>query len=89
MTCNPMGNPMKTTTRLLLIACLALPFLAACKKEEAPKVEVAAALTAPTTTDEAAWNAGQPRHTAGILKRSAAREPVDFVTLFNQQLREV
>ena len=33
---------MTITTRLLLTACLALPFLAACKKEEAPqKVEQA------------------------------------------------
>ena len=29
------GTPMKTTTRLLLIACLSLPVLAACQKEEA------------------------------------------------------
>lgn len=48
---------MKTTTRLLLIACLALPLLAACKKDEAPKVAAVAALTAPTTADENAWNA--------------------------------
>ena len=33
---------MNTMTRLLAIACLALPF-AACKKEEAPKVEAVAA----------------------------------------------
>jgi len=47
---------MKTTTRLLLIACLVLPFLGACKKEEAPKEAAPAALTAPTTSDETAWN---------------------------------
>ena len=34
---------MKTITRLLAVACLALSF-AACKKEEAPKAEVAAFL---------------------------------------------
>ena len=46
---------MNTMIRLLAIACLALPF-AACKKEEAPKVEaVAAPMTAPTTDDVAAW----------------------------------
>ena len=49
---------MKTTTRLLLTACLALPLLAACKKEEAaPTAVVAAPLTAPTTADDAAWRA--------------------------------
>lgn len=48
---------MKTTTRLMLIACLVLPFLAACKKEEAPKVEaVLAPLVAPTGTESAAWD---------------------------------
>ena len=48
---------MNTMTRLLVIACLALPF-AACKKEEAPKVEaVAAPLSAPTTDDLTAWRA--------------------------------
>lgn len=48
---------MNTMTRMLVIACLALPF-AACKKEEAAKVEaVAAPLTAPTTDDVAAWRA--------------------------------
>lgn len=49
---------MKTTTRLLLIACLSLPLLAACKKEEAKPAEVAEApLVAPTGTDENEWNA--------------------------------
>jgi hypothetical protein len=49
---------MKNATRLLLIACLSLPFLAACKKEEQQASAVAEApLTAPTTTDENAWNA--------------------------------
>ncbi|MBF6022816.1 hypothetical protein [Lysobacter niastensis] len=49
---------MKNATRLLLIACLSLPFLAACKKEEAQQAAaVEAPLTAPTTTDENAWNA--------------------------------
>lgn len=45
---------MNFTTRLILIACLALPF-AACKKEEAPKEAVAAPLAAPTTDDRKAW----------------------------------
>ncbi len=48
---------MNTTTRLLLSACLALPLLAACKKEEAPVAAVAAPLTAPATADDTAWRA--------------------------------
>ncbi|MEO6227195.1 MAG: hypothetical protein ABIO61_04970 [Thermomonas sp.] len=48
---------MNTMFRMLLIACLILPF-AACKKEEAPKVEaVAAPLAAPTNDDLPAWRA--------------------------------
>jgi hypothetical protein len=48
---------MKTMIRLLAIACLVLPF-AACKKEEAPKVEaVAAPMAAPTNDDVNAWRA--------------------------------
>src|SRR5690554_3788529 len=46
---------MKTTTRLFLTAFLALPLLAACKKEEAPVAVVAAPLTAPATADDGAW----------------------------------
>ncbi|WP_189454160.1 hypothetical protein [Cognatilysobacter bugurensis] len=50
---------MKQTTRALLIACLALPFVVACQKDEAAPQEEAAVvqapLTAPTTDDEAAW----------------------------------
>lgn len=48
---------MNTATRLLLIACLALPFTA-CQKDEAPQQTQAAPLTAPTDpSDRAAWNA--------------------------------
>ena len=47
---------MKNATRLLLIACLSLPFLAACKKEEKAAAAVEAPLTTPTTSDENAWN---------------------------------
>jgi hypothetical protein len=46
---------MKITTRLLLAACLVLPF-AACKKEEAALVDAAPApLVAPAKGDDAAW----------------------------------
>lgn len=44
---------MKIATRLMLAACLTLPF-AACKQAEAPVVE-AAPVTAPTGTDDLAW----------------------------------
>ncbi|WP_242108525.1 hypothetical protein [Luteimonas aquatica] len=47
---------MKILTRLMLIACLVLPF-AACKKEEAPKEAVKAPLPAPTTDDATQWRA--------------------------------
>lgn len=47
---------MNTMTRLLVIACLALPF-SACKKEEAPVAVEAAPLSAPTTDDLTAWRA--------------------------------
>jgi hypothetical protein len=45
---------MNTMTRMLVIACLALP-CAACTNEEAPKVVEAAPLTAPTPYDVSAW----------------------------------
>lgn len=48
---------MKTTTRLLLIACLSMPLLAACNKQEAPVAVAEAPLVAPTTKDSAAWDA--------------------------------
>lgn len=49
---------MNITSRALLVACLALPFVAACQKEEAKTDTAAVAqapLTAPTTDDENAW----------------------------------
>ncbi|MDR0183262.1 hypothetical protein [Lysobacter arvi] len=48
---------MKTTTRLLLIACLSMPLLAACNKQEEKTAAVAEApLAAPTTNDSTAWD---------------------------------
>ena len=47
---------MKVTTRLMLIACLALPLLVACQSgEEEQQVAVKAPLTAPATNDDNAW----------------------------------
>ncbi|MGH8085342.1 MAG: hypothetical protein ACREPV_08710 [Lysobacter sp.] len=51
---------MNTTTRLLLIALLSMPLLAACQKEEAPAEDAAAVqvpLTRPATNDDAEWGA--------------------------------
>lgn len=49
---------MKISTRLLLAACLLVPFLGACKKEEAAQQTVKAPVAVPTVaTDENAWNA--------------------------------
>ena len=51
---------MNTTTRLLMIALLSMPLLAACQKEEAPAADaaaVAAPLTRPATNDDAEWGA--------------------------------
>lgn len=49
---------MKISTRLLLAACLALPLLGACKKEEAVQETAKAPVAVPTVaTDENAWNA--------------------------------
>lgn len=45
---------MKILNRLMLIACLALPF-AACKKQEAPQETVKAPLAAPQGDDRQAW----------------------------------
>ncbi len=49
---------MKISTRLLLAACLVLPLLGACKKEEAAQETAKAPVAVPTVaTDENAWNA--------------------------------
>jgi hypothetical protein len=60
---------MKTMTRLLMIACLVLPFMA-CKKQEAPAPVVKAPMSAPKTDERQAWvdylNDVVPRHMAGI-----------------------
>ncbi|BAV97093.1 hypothetical protein [Lysobacter enzymogenes] len=58
---------MKTSSRLMLIACLALPFVAACKKEEKKEVAAEAApLSAPKTSDENAWNT----YLTDVIKRN-------------------
>jgi hypothetical protein len=46
---------MKNLSKALLVACMALPVLAGCKKEEAAPVAEAAPLTAPTTTEIGPW----------------------------------
>jgi hypothetical protein len=63
---------MKTMTRLILIACLVLPFVA-CKKQEAPQAVVKAPMSAPTTDDRQAWvdylNDVVPRNMTGIANQ--------------------
>jgi hypothetical protein len=56
---------MNIVTRLLLIACLVLPF-AACKKEEVAKVQTAP-VAKPATEDVAAWTA----YVIDVVKRNA------------------
>ena len=59
----------KNMTRLLLIACLVLPFMA-CKKQEAPQAAAKPPMSAPKTDDRQAWvdylNDVVPRNLAGI-----------------------
>lgn len=48
---------MKTTTRLLLLACLSMPLLVACNKgEDKAAAAVVAPLAAPAGTDSTAWD---------------------------------
>ena len=62
----------KTMTRLLVIACLVLPFTA-CKKQEAPQAAVKPAMSAPKTDDRQAWvdylNDVVPRNMTGIANQ--------------------
>ena len=74
---------MKTTTRLMLLAVLALPVLAACNKEEATetaKVQKAAVAKPANQTDENAWNAyiqdQVTRHVDGATATVAYTLPV-------------
>lgn len=63
---------MKTMTRLLLCACLALP-LAACQKEEAVQQTETAPVAAPQTGDRTEWRAylndAVGRHMEGIYNQ--------------------
>src|SRR5690606_28824051 len=45
------GNPMNTTTRLMLLACLSLPVLAACQDEGAAEQEQETGIGRPTCRD--------------------------------------
>lgn len=86
------------TTHLLLIAALTLPFLAACKKDEAaaPVATQGAAVPAPTTSDETAWNA----YLTDVVKRNLdgafstyvytlpAADTPDFQGYYDRQLEK-
>ncbi|WP_454829837.1 hypothetical protein [Pseudoxanthomonas wuyuanensis] len=86
---------MKIATRLLLAACLTLPF-AACKKEEAPVAE-AAPLTAPSTDDDVAWktylqevvinNMGTITNTPYMYYLPAESDP-EFEAKYGRQLEQ-
>ncbi len=64
---------MKTMSRLMLVACLVLPVLAGCKKEDASQAQVEAPMSAPATDDRQAWvdylNDVVPRNMAGIANQ--------------------
>jgi len=64
---------MNTITRLMLLACLVLPALVACKKEEAVQAAAKPAMSAPATDDRQAWvdylNDVVPRNMAGIANQ--------------------
>ncbi len=53
-TAMPRGKSMNMMSRLLVVACLALPFTA-CKKDEAPKTEAVAAVPLPTSGEQKDW----------------------------------
>lgn len=90
---------MKMTSRALLVACLALPLLAACQKEEAPKQDTVAQapLVAPTTDDENAWGT----YLVEVVKRNMdgvnaspylytlpAESSADFQGFYDRQLEK-
>ena len=88
---------MKITKRLLLAACLVLPF-AACKKEEAAPVEAApTALVAPAKTDDAGWraylsevvmrNMGEIRNQPFLYYLPAQADP-EFQAKYDRQLEQ-
>lgn len=53
-TAMPGEKPMNMMSRLLVVACLALPFTA-CKKEEAPQTEAVAAVPLPASGEQKDW----------------------------------
>src|SRR5690606_31003237 len=87
----------KTMTRLMVLAVVALlaSTLAACKKEEAPKVEAKPPMSAPTTDDRQAWvdylNDVVPRNMGGITNQPyvyflPAEDTADFQEQYNRLL---
>lgn len=88
---------MKTMTRVMtlaLVALFALP-LAACKKDEAAKVEAPPPMSAPATDDRQAWvnylNDVVPRNMGGITNQPyvyflPAADTADFQEQYNRLL---
>ena len=88
---------MKTATRLLLAACLVLPFLGACKKEEAAQETAKAPVAMPATaTDENAWNAyltdvvtrNLDNATSTFVYTLPAESAADFQGAYDRQLEK-
>lgn len=84
-------------TRMLLIACLVVPFAACKKQEEAPAETAAAALVAPTTTGDGEWkeylskvvdnNMGTITNTPYVYYLPAETDP-EFEAKYGRQLEQ-
>lgn len=88
---------MKISTRLLLTACLVLPFLGACKKEEAAQEAVKPPVAMPASpSDENAWNAyltdvvtrNVENATSTYVYTLPADTTADFQGFYNRQLEK-
>jgi len=84
-------------TRMLLTACLVLPFAACKKQEEAPAQPAEVALVAPTTTEDGAWkeylskvvdaNMGTITNTPYVYYLPAETDP-EFEAKYGRQLEQ-
>jgi len=87
---------MNTISRLLITACLVLPLLAGCKKEEAVAPVEKAAVAVPPTNEETAWNAyltdvvtrNLGNATTPYLYTLPAPDTADFQGYYDRQLEK-
>ena len=87
----------KIATRMLLTACLVLPFAACKKQDEAPAEPAEVALVAPTTTEDGAWkeylskvvdaNMGTITNTPYVYYLPAETDP-EFEAKYGRQLEQ-